>query len=504
MSQTSHAQLTFEPEFAGRLDGIAEFVAPNRYRYSTAVGSVSWRRDADGSSWTYTVQEETGFNVLGVIDTDRFIGLDAEQTAFDARPISPELHGRPYAYDSLSQIFDDPKVPNAVAVPAPGFPLHGNIGNHGSLASVQSRGMFIACGAGVRKAGWVDDHARVIDVAPTLLALLGAPTIDCLGSSGKRRKGRLLAQDGSEIQTILSKGKTATRVVAIVLDGCNTNLLADAIDAGDVPNLAKLLNNGIGLRHGIVSSFPTVTLPNHMSAFTGLHPGRHGVINNEFVDHDGNHVNLLDVAEMPYACDWFHPGVETVHEAVHRIKPDAFTSSCFEYMDRGADWSTYDDYRTRGRVEFPGLEETCAQSSPEGWDHQDHGRGYRFMSRVDETSLRAAIRQWNPPQMTGHELPTLQLVNLSLTDSSGHAVGPLGDLARFGLIDSDRRVGRLIKAIEDADAYGETAFVILSDHGMDQCDADLENHMCADLSAFWSAIGRREIGDVFLYPVAEV
>ena len=65
----------------------------------------------------------------------------------------------------------------------------------------------------------------------------------------------------------------ARHVVAVVFDGTNTNLLADALASGEMPNIASLLARGAGLRHGIISSFPTVTLPNHTTAFTGVHPG---------------------------------------------------------------------------------------------------------------------------------------------------------------------------------------------------------------------------------------
>jgi phosphonoacetate hydrolase len=487
----------------GRLEGIVERLPDGSYRFDSAVGSVQWRRVADTtdpSRWSPVVDSVNGIDLLAIDDPTRFVGLDTEQAAVRNRPLAQVDHGRPYAYDSLSQLFDDPKVPRHLAVPAPGFPMHGNTGNHGALTSVQCRGMFLAAGPGVKQQGWIADHGRLIDVAPTLLALLGTPTVDGVGPTGAvRSSARLRAQDGDELTSVLSAVGAARRVVAVVFDGCNTNLLADAIAHGEAPAMASLLARGTGLRHGIVSSFPTVTLPNHTTAFTGVHPGRHGVIGNDFLTHDGTHVNLLEFGDMMRACDWLSPNVETVHEAVKRWRPDAFTAATYEYADRGASWSTFGEFRELRRPFYATA--AMAEATATTFAYQSEAK-YRFMSRIDESSLGAAIAQWGGRDVTGHDLPTLQLVNLGLTDETGHSSGPHQPLARAGLIDTDRRLARLLDAIDAAGATNETAVVVISDHGMEQCDLTLlDTHPHADLSPLHAELGLREVSDVFLHPV---
>jgi phosphonoacetate hydrolase len=453
---------------------------------------------ADGPKYGTEIESTTGVNVLDTADTDHLVTMAEETAALLKRP-APTTHNRPYAYQSLMQIFDDPKVPSTVQVHAAGFPIDGNLGNHGALTAVQCRGLLIASGAGVRQQGWINDHGRLVDVAPTLLALLGSPVVHGVGATRQTRSdARLLAQDGDEIGSVIEAAGGADHVVAVVFDGCNTNLVADAIAAGDVPTLAALLGSGTGLRHGIVSSFPTVTLPNHISAFTGVHPGRHGIVNNEFVDVNGEHVKLLSFATMVKVSDWLSHDVETVHEAVHRWKPDAFTSSTYEYAERGATWSTFGEFRENRRP-FYATAETAEQTATT-WAYESNEQ-YRFMSRIDESSLGAAMAQWQGPSITGHPLPTLQLVNFSLTDDSGHQVGPHGELARAALIDADRRLGRLLASIETAGVLDLTAVVVLSDHGMEQCDPTRSAHRHADLSPLHAQLGLREVGETFLYPV---
>ncbi len=514
MSSTTDVRPLSASDVVGRVDGIAERLDADRFRFRSPFGSVTWRRiaanttanttteDTNGSeahAWHHEIEQVEGVDLLEAHDATRFISLDLEHTAY-ANPPAPTQQGRPYAYESLSQLFTDPKTPDVLLVPAAGFPLHGNLGNHGSLTSIQSRGLFFASGAGVvNNDGWIPSHARTVDVAPTVLALLGAPTTNGVDAAGVLRSdARLQAQDGTEISVVLaSEGQqNAKHVVVILLDGANTNLVADAMDAGQLPTLAALLKKGTGLRHGIVSSFPTVTLPNHLTAFTGVHPGRHGVINNEFLSLDKRHINLLEFREMINTCTWLSPDVETLHEAIHRWRPDAFTSAMYEYADRGADWSTYAEFRAKHRPVSASEEQARSTSIDEAYENAS----YRFMARVDESALAAALDQWNGPATTGHALPTLQLLNINLTDSAGHESGPHGMLARAALIDSDRRVTRLLDAIDSAGAMEDTAFVVMSDHGMEQCNPELlTRHPHADLTHLLASVGRQEIGDALLY-----
>jgi phosphonoacetate hydrolase len=483
-----------------RVDGLAEKLAANHFRFTSSFGSVTWRRVASGYRWSIIIDETDGLDLLNLDRADRFVSLADEQHAVARRPLSPEDHSRPYAYDSIAQLFDDPKVPSLLLIPAAGFPMHGNVGNHGALTSVQCRGMFLGAGPGIARRGWTPEHGRLIDVAPTLLALLNAPKIDGRTANGSSRPdARLRAQDGDELHALLDAATgPALRVVAVVFDGCNTNLVADAIDAGETPTLAGLIERGTGLRHGIVSSFPTVTLPNHITAFTGVHPGRHGVINNEFEDLQGNHVNLLDFAHMLTVPDYLSPNVETVHEAIARwLGPDVFTAATYEYADRGASWSTFSEFRHNRRPLRASVEDAARSSTD--WAYAESA-GYRFQSRIDESSLASAIVQWAGPSVTGHPLPTLQLVNLGVTDDSGHAVGPHGDAARAALIDSDRRLSRLLDAISAAGALDETAVVVLSDHGMEQCDLSLLDAPSGNIAAAFKQAGVRNVGDVFLFP----
>lgn len=55
----------------------------------------------------------------------------------------------------------------------------------------------------------------------------------------------------------------------------------------DTPNLDKIVARGVRV-DSVMSSFPTVTFPNHYSMATGLYPNNHGIVNNKFYASDLN------------------------------------------------------------------------------------------------------------------------------------------------------------------------------------------------------------------------
>jgi arylsulfatase A-like enzyme len=66
------------------------------------------------------------------------------------------------------------------------------------------------------------------------------------------------------------------------------------------------------------------------------------------------------------------------------------------------------------------------------------------------------------------EKPEIMLINLPLTDKTGHSTGGITDKPSMAQVinNVDVQVGRLIGAYKQAGIYDQTIFVITSDHGM--------------------------------------
>ena len=127
--------------------------------------------------------------------------------------------------------------------------------------------------------------------------------------------------------------------------------------------MARLIDLGTAFRHGALASLPTVTLANHTSLLTGCHPGHHGVLHNAWYDRAfGRQVVTESPATWQEAMTWLAPGVETVHQALKRRRPDAVTVSVNEPADSGADYSTFELFR-QGRADEL-LPDLCVLPAP--------------------------------------------------------------------------------------------------------------------------------------------
>ncbi|MEZ5139059.1 MAG: alkaline phosphatase family protein [Acidimicrobiales bacterium] len=213
------------------------------------------------------------------------------------------------------------------------------------MSTVQARAPFILGGAGVRQLGTVARSCKLVDVAPTVLALMGAaPHPMASGSTGSAGRTPCCGARTARSRTICS-GRRPSRpdhVVGFLLDGCNPNVLYDAIACGEAPNLARIAAMGVTFEHGAFSSMPTVTLANHTSILTGAHPGHHGILNNAWYDRRiGEQVITNSPATWPWAMRTLSPEVETMYQAVKRTWPDAFTLAANEPCDTGADMGTF-------------------------------------------------------------------------------------------------------------------------------------------------------------------
>ncbi len=462
------------------------------YEVRTAEGRVRFRRDpapTDGGGatdgpgdggWRFTVLEVEGRDPLADTATDRFGSLDDER----ANPWPTRTdQAYPFAHEHIAQLFDHPAAPDVLALHTSAHNWEdqgGERGEHGSLGTVQVRAPFILAGAGVRRDGLVPRAGRLVDVAPTVLALLGAaPAPGGVGPSGRPLPGALLArQDGAVLHEMLDPAaRPPAHVVGFLFDGCNANVLHAMVASGEAPNVARLLAMGTGLGHGAVASLPSVTLPNHTTIQTGTHPGHHGILHNAWYDRAaGEQVITNSPATWAWAMGSLLPGVETIHQAVHRNWPDALTVAINEPCDTGADRSTFDDLRAGRPLAAPPKAEDLPFAT-ERFVRPE--KGYNVSSRIDHTGMVQGVDVWEG----GEPFPRYCFVNFTLTDAAFHRSGPYGDMARASVVDTDARMGEVLDAVERAGVWDDTAFFLVADHGMEDSNPAVTGNWADALDA---------------------
>ena len=145
-------------------------------------------------------------------------------------------------------------------------------------------------------------------------------------------------------------------------------MLYDAVANGDAPNVGRLMAMGTTFEHGAMASLPTVTLANHTPCSPGLHPGSPRDPAQRVVGPrpTARQVITNSPATWHEASTWLFPGVETIHDAVHRTWPDACTVSINEPTDAGADFSTFDFVRRGVRAGTSAGARRAAERRPDG------------------------------------------------------------------------------------------------------------------------------------------
>ena len=162
------------------------------------------------------------------------------------------------------------------------------------------------------------------------------------------------------------------------------------------------------------------------------------------------------------------PGIETIHDAVHRTWPDAFTASINEPCDCGADYSTFDFFR---RGEVPPI-----PKDPFGLPHTTErfvrpSKDYSWSSVVDHMGIDQALGIIGGHYRdVSYPLPRFMWCNFTLTDAAMHEGGPYSEMAAAAVRDSDGRIGEVLTALEQAGVFDDCAFALVADHGMEEND----------------------------------
>jgi hypothetical protein len=501
MTVTEHSPTWLAPERAADADAalavltdpalepIVDMVLLARdgaYEARSAEGSVRFRRTDDGE---YEVVDTEGENPLQDHSTDRFVPL-AEEVAHKNPHRRDNAY--PFAFDHVAQLFDHPAAPDLCVLHSADHNWEdqgGHRGEHGSLGIIQARAPFVVAGKGVRNDGLVPRVARLVDAAPTILELLG---IERDGDGH-----HLAGQDGRVLEEALDLGGGhAKHVVLFLFDGTNSNVLYDMAARGEAPNVARLMAMGTAYERGGIAGMPTVTLANHTSVATGRLPGHHGILHNAWFDRrTGQQVITNSNATWPTSMESCVPGVDSIHHALHRADPEAFTAAVNEPCDLGADYSTFHFFRSGDVPPIP--------KSPEGLPHTTDrfvrpSKDYSWSSVVDHMGTDQALGIWaGKYRDESYPLPRFMFCNFTLTDSAMHEGGPHSEVAAAAVRDSDGRMGDILAAIERAGVFDDTAFVLLADHGMEETDPEVTGDW--DVALREAGLTFRDEGYGFLY-----
>src|SRR5262245_42593826 len=215
-------------------------------------------------------------------------------------------------------------------------------------------------------------------------------------------------------------GSPDATVVLISLDGTTP-------EAGleNLSTLREVARRG-ALAKRLVPVFPTNTFPNHVSLVTGVHPDRHGIVNNEFED------PVRGVYDKDGDPTWIE-----VEPLWSLLEARGIPSASFHWVGSEGPWRS-------GR-------------GPRAWKPFDSG--------VGEREKVAQILAWLGQDPA--ERPRLVTAWFHGADHAGHADGPGAPEVAKSLREQDRALAELLAGLERRDGLARTTLILVSDHGMD-------------------------------------
>ncbi len=210
----------------------------------------------------------------------------------------------------------------------------------------------------------------------------------------------------------------ADTVVLLSIDGMRWD---DPARAG-ASSLLSMAREGAAAESGLLPPFPASTFPAHATLATGVHPDRHGILNNEFFDHARGLFRKDDDASWLLA----EPLWVTAERQGVRTAVDGWV--CASTPWRG----TIPTFRVP------------------------------FAERGSDTKVIDHVVEWL--RRSGPDRPRLVLAYLEGPDAAGHETGPGSPQVREAVTRADRLVGRVLRTI--ATVGRPVALLVVSDHGM--------------------------------------
>ena len=226
-------------------------------------------------------------------------------------------------------------------------------------------------------------------------------------------------------------------VVLVSFDGFRH----DYAERFNLPNFKKFIARGSSSK-GLVPSFPSKTFPNHYSIVTGLYPGHHGLVNNEFYDPEKQEFYTMDQKDRVVDPYYYSGTPLWTLAAQNGIKSASYFWVGSEIPNEGYHPDYYFPYE---------------ESVP-------------FADRVDQ------VLEWL--ELPERERPHLVTLYFSSPDHEAHRFGPLSAQAQQAAMTVDQMLGRLMTGIDGLSL--PVNVILVSDHGLKELEVQEDTYIFLD------------------------
>lgn len=217
--------------------------------------------------------------------------------------------------------------------------------------------------------------------------------------------------------------KEVPYVILISFDGFRY----DYVSRFNPPFFKEFIKKGVAA-DGLIPSFPSKTFPNHYTLVTGMYPGHHGLVDNQF--YDPSQSKRYTMRDRKAVLDTtFYGGIPLWQLAQrHGMKSASYFWVGSEIPLRGR----FPDYYFPYNESVPNIQ------------------------RVDQ-----AIAWLKLPEK---ERPHFMSLYFSLVDSEGHKTGPQSSGIKESVLKADSLLAHLVTEVRKIDL--PVNIIVVSDHGM--------------------------------------
>jgi predicted AlkP superfamily pyrophosphatase or phosphodiesterase len=236
---------------------------------------------------------------------------------------------------------------------------------------------------------------------------------------------------------LCAQKKNIPYVILISFDGFKS----DYINVANLPNFKEFIKKGASAE-GLIPSFPSKTFPNHYTLVTGLYPGNHGLVDNQFYDPArGTHYGMR--IKEAVTDSYYYGGIPLWQ----LCKQNNIRSASYFWVG-----SELKDEKLH-----PDFYQTYDQSVP-------------FGNRIDQ------VISWL--KLPEEERPHFISLYFSSPDNESHLFGPNSPETLKSVVTVDSLLGSFMKQVKETKL--PVNVFLVSDHGMSELRHQRETYIFLD------------------------
>ena len=252
------------------------------------------------------------------------------------------------------------------------------------------------------------------------------------------------------------------RVILCIIDNVRSDHLFDFVDRGLLPNIKKLMENGIYSKN-CITDFPPITVPTQVSLLTGTYTGNyhkedcHGIPLMNWMGRNVAPPYLRNYTARNLQIYKMNSDLGERCKTLLEMVGEGNKSSIAQFINRGSDFF-YPERKTKLAMYYLILA---------------YSRNIKkMMIRADTALIQKLIDTFKNPKkyFQNSDPPIASLLWFMTPDILLHFFGYDSQIYKLNILHIDRVIGVLIDSLDKMGYLDDTAIAVVSDHGNYKAD----------------------------------